>query len=1315
MSRIDTSLGPVFSGNAVQLYKYEPFSGNVFTLGSGAPSGDVIAYTGSLELDGFLTIFDSSRSILFSSTNGPTTSASNLSFSILDLSGSITMASCNYTVNIGAGRFLQPPVGTSFDFYRNEPLGNNYLFVGSIPISKPVSTVSLPAGLSFVQNDVCSYFLTGTPIGQTPSSNYTIYATGAPPNQSRLISVQPSIRVNAERLVLDISGIGISSNATVDTSITPILVSGRCPPYTGVGGSYPGNNIRYTWTPSLPAGLFFTDINGNPLTTGSIPTDTSSTIILQGAITNAGIQTLSSSNLDITLTGTRVSFPAISNSKSLRVVFDETVVFSNLNLTPIYKDATIPRTFNNSFFARTLFATVDGSINDISSTNLPSGVTLDFSFNAQRAFLVGTPDTSGFYTSTIRATNNNAVFSDITANISVLADSVTFTSVPSDVCSSFIIGRALSNAKTGYYNAPLRFTAQSASGCNVTMNIPILDLSGTGITFDTDASGGTVTYTLGGSPINTKGITNTTVTATVLDTSVSAVTPFRFQILQDQFTFQDLSLNLIQNVPMTSTPVNVTTLSGRNVLWYISSNLPSDLTITTTGIIQGTPRGSTNGVFTIVVSTGLSTTTSSNFPYYITPDSILLFSAQPSYIYAAGANVSIPITGLSYSGNTVSNYLLSNFPTPGITIGSTTGLISGTLTDGIPPNPVFPVGITVFDICGSVGLSSGKLPGTFTTTNPLVERSFLFTNRTDDGTLPYTRLFVSDISDYLLDWTQARVNYSLSNTPLEISNQQVSAIGVGYLNAINAIVLATTTDTRGRIVRSTDGFSFSDIFYFPVGSPNQVVFSSLAQGSNIYTWYLAGAQDSNTPAVLVRSADGGLTWSSRVTIEDMGGNQLFPRDKDTLVSPPAGVNAYVYRGTALAYVNSTIVAGGRGNTINTMFISTDEGSNWSLPSGNVLKAEVSRFFVAEDRIAATGSELYTTQNFEAYTTPAQTIIFSDDYGNTWNLVDPFQGTYLDSSGCFNYMGYDIVYANGIAIASGISYYTTGDGAPQDGYYPEVRVSSNATEWYKVSLFDSFLDPIVSFADYIYPIQIGPVLYDASAGWNMIVASNAGGGSYFSTLFNVPNPAFGSISDVLSNWVNLGALGGSIPVSTGLPYHTGLTLKNFFGQGGGQLQALIQFSNSTLGGPVFTSPTQTTYTVYQYAPITPITFSAVGTGVVYLFVDSATLPTGLTWNPVTQKIQGKTVNLQTATFTVYAKDDVGITSLSISITTIVPRVIRQQSSAGAYTYLVKQYTEVNAAQNARDSRVLPSQESSLGKFMAPPAPNVITASNDCCPK
>jgi hypothetical protein len=89
-----------------------------------------------------------------------------------------------------------------------------------------------------------------------------------------------------------------------------------------------------------------------------------------------------------------------------------------------------------------------------------------------------------------------------------------------------------------------------------------------------------------------------------------------------------------------------------------------------------------------------------------------------------------------------------------------------------------------------------------------------------------------------------------------------------------------------------------------------------------------------------------------------------------------------------------------------------------------------------------------------------------------------------------------------------------------------------------------------------------------------------------------------------------------------------------------------------------------------------------------------------------------MRLGTQTFTVYAKNS-GITAFTVTLIVNVPRVIRKQTSAGAYTSLVRDYTEVNAAINARDTRVNPTEEAALGSFASPYAPDVVTPSNCPC--
>ena len=164
---------------------------------------------------------------------------------------------------------------------------------------------------------------------------------------------------------------------------------------------------------------------------------------------------------------------------------------------------------------------------------------------------------------------------------------------------------------------------------------------------------------------------------------------------------------------------------------------------------------------------------------------------------------------------------------------------------------------------------------------------------------------------------------------------------------------------------------------------------------------------------------------------------------------------------------------------------------------------------------------------------------------------------------------------------------------------------------------------------------------------------------------------------------------------------------------GDEPSILQFSTSPVGGPLFTAPTATNYLLYQYVPITPIILSAAGFDPIRMYVAVGDLPIGLTFDPATQTIIGTPAFVGNDEVLVYAQDFLlRYTSIRLTFTTVVPGVVRKQTSAGAYTSLVRQYTNVNAAQNSRDNRVFPTAETSLGEFMSPQAPDVVTAVPPC---
>lgn len=159
------------------------------------------------------------------------------------------------------------------------------------------------------------------------------------------------------------------------------------------------------------------------------------------------------------------------------------------------------------------------------------------------------------------------------------------------------------------------------------------------------------------------------------------------------------------------------------------------------------------------------------------------------------------------------------------------------------------------------------------------------------------------------------------------------------------------------------------------------------------------------------------------------------------------------------------------------------------------------------------------------------------------------------------------------------------------------------------------------------------------------------------------------------------------------------------------------------GIAFTSPTQTQYTNWQFVPISniPVTVSNAYSNSFVYFYESG-LPRGLIFTPNAEgtaaDISGTSSQYSDAFqrvllfavvvpfgFTRY------LASLSLNMRTILPTVQKQQTSAGSWTSLVRQYTVVNAAQNSVNSRTVPATYSPLGEFTRPYPPDSVSAPGD----
>ena len=1001
------SVSPEIVGNTLQLYKYEPFS---YTFTGLVPGDNLIYSASSTQLYSYLSNSDSNV-VVFSSSNGFLGSYSNLSLVIQDLCGSTIVDSRNYTINVGVGRFFPPAANTVYTFYRNEPI-TPQPFVAPFEIATPIVVPSLPVGLQLVRTSGSTFDLSGASTIQILSSNYKVIGKKAT-DPSQIITVDINIRVNPERLLMDLAGSSNALGLSAGSVVPPATVTSRCPPYPLIG-----NNVYYSWTPGLLDGLRFVDICGNTYSNGRAATDVSSTITLTGSVSSNAALALANAgltNYTTTLTATRLSPSVLSNSIPFLFAFQESVLFDPYSVTTLYVGASVSASSNsNSFKARTQFSTINYPISSIFSPDLRSDLSLNFVFAEARAYLVGNPFPASALTGTytIRAQNTNGTTGDIQVSITSSNDSVSFVSPTplTDVCYNFVQSRNVNTALDGYYTSPIQFKAAAASGCNVAMTTG--NLTGTGLSL---VSVGSNTYTLSGIPSTVTPLTTLTVTATSVGTPATASTSFvDYEIIADSFTFDPESLNFIQNFPIAPVQFSATTLSGRPIISYSSTTLPPGLVVSPSGLLTGTVLTSTSGSFVLNASTGF-TSDSETYSYTVVPDSVLLTTASNVYPLQDGAPVPpIQIVGTSYSGRVVSNYQFSNLvKTYGLTIGSTTGTIGGNMSTGYPPEDTY-VASCNFNIVATAGSVVGNLPVTMTATVPPPARNVIV-NSTDNT--------VYSAETGMSNWT---LRDTLPTNVLAFSSRT---------ELDSNMFMGSYSNNQ---FRSSNGLVYTD------GSAN-AIFTSFAHKPATQTWWASGRELVTSNGILGRSDDDGVTWTL-TTVPSF----VFRDDGATVP-----IAYYTYAGGVLKYSSNVMIFGGK-----TVVRSLDSGSNWTQVNGE-LESEISDINIDNpNMLVMTGSSIYPS-NVPYIYGDSTTVRYSDNNGATW----------FDSTGDFNYKATSVAYGNNRWISTGIQAI-----GPID-YVPELRLSEDGINWTKFDLSSSPLFNSREPDIFVQPTRLGPVLYD----------------------------------------------------------------------------------------------------------------------------------------------------------------------------------------------------------------------------------------------
>lgn len=636
-----------FGSNNLSLYLYEPFS---YTISNPAfPKLPVVTSSGGIPTSTFT--IDTSK-VVFASSGLTSSSTVTENFTIDVSSG--TYVSSNF-VTIGNGRFrdvcLNGLTGQTFNFYKNEPIQDVSLVV-AFATSNIFSTPSLPVGLSFQSNTSSTWRITGTPLVQTASNNYQLITVNAGKTATSTIN----IAVNPERIRVNLSGSPIINNLQIGTPITERTLT--------TFSNY--SPLTYTWTTNPPDAITFKNISNVTKTSPFLASsfDASRTLIISGTPSVAGARAVSltdPSNGTVTV-NVVASKGTITASNAFTFQFGETVLFNDASFqTTFYRGETIDPSVN-SITATTYFTgNTYVPITSIISTNLPSDLSTNFVSALQRMFITGTPTASiplGTNTYTFRASNANGRTRDTTANLSFSNDSVTLTKNVFDNCFNFILSRDIASSKTGYYPSPIRYTAVVGSGRDVSFTATGLP---TGITLSNVSP---TVVQLTGTPTVVTSLQNLRVKATTA-TNVSGSVDVSLAVLNDTFKFpllQDASTTFFCGRPITPVRIQATTTSERPIVAYTTTNLPSGLYLSTSGLLSGTPAlaTTTTGVFTVTAYTGFATD-SCSYNFSLIGDEALIETISNSYpISTTQPFGPIDILTQSYTGSNLTASLLGD-------------------------------------------------------------------------------------------------------------------------------------------------------------------------------------------------------------------------------------------------------------------------------------------------------------------------------------------------------------------------------------------------------------------------------------------------------------------------------------------------------------------------------------------------------------------------------------------------------------------------------------------------------------------------------
>ena len=1213
-------------------------------------------YTLSLSGQNLLSYFSGSgtSTITFKGDNGfaSTNSQSGDIFTITSEGAVFT-----FKVFVLSGRFAGP---SSVLTYIGEPLSINYPSITEL--NSAFWTPTLPSGLTFSLNSSTNVLVTGTITSLFPTTSYLLYGSNS--TNGHTVSELVSIQTCNARVVVTPAAPTIQ-DLEVGTPFGGLTLT------NALSGSL-------SFEGSLPPGLNFSPPSGTSTTITGTPTSTSaSTFTALCTARNA-------TNTAFTIV--TIPFRYIESVEFVASTQTTWTLWSNISIL-------------NTYGSNIQLTAVTNYGNDTGMTYTSPGFT-----SATGLALSTSGGISG------SATAGGSFVFTATNGIGTIGYSPT---IVFNLSQAYFIASNVPSSVEGYVGKaipPITFTLSTAAYST----FPTTSRAITGVPSGLVVTGSNQTFTLSGIPN-----IQVTTTSTIIVTA-SNVTPLTisipFTISSDTFTFTPSSQAFIfaQNIPITPIQFTATPTYGTPVTLYSSTSLPAGLNITSTGLVKGSPVVSGSGTFTITATNGYSSIDSPTYSYSTAQDTMLCYSASgSSFALTTNQNVNIPITTLLRSGVAVAGL------TPGYLYGLTLTptLLSGYFASGVYPDVVLPASSTI-TINGSN--ANGDVSSTFFTLTASNVQVSINPNIVVGGRVKYFSGGVN--SDTTVTTESSVITDFQSATP---GGDEFMIVG-------NNITLHSTDGgvTYTEYAAPIYSVAFCALALSVADPPSLPIWYGVDDSLIIKYWDVGQETDSEkwqpgggSPAPISARADGGLILraaqipadkqfenvtlsatsdGTTITYYSSDGSSLTPPDPLAPVTPATMTfSGFSNSNFNLEGVIGTWYAAASGVPQTIKVTSRNAAAGTSSTGGKVTVMNVlpTRLLLGGTALAYAYPDNYiwsismppskALQEIRDISTnvpsmiivaggyatgsPSTTLQYSTDYGVTLNT----------STNDFTLYATNVVWGGYRNQNTGTTRVWIALGRNINNI-PGVKFSTDGTTW---------TDIVGVGGTYTSSTLLGPLQFDGT-NWNLLVDRYA--------WTHDANP---DTLTAINQWTPKPTM-NNIAFFCPTPYFstpgppTNITMK----------------IGVTATGPIFSSPTITSYLGYQYVPISTITFDT-DAGDASFFLAS-TLPAGLAWSTavlnanghVCATITGRPVILGISSIDVYAQNTAGISRITITIITQQIPFKTPDTTPSGYINFIKQKVIADSAVSSINNRALVSP---VGTFLAKDPQPETTAPEICC--